>query len=79
MKYYNINKLKKNDDIHIIFGSRKAGQTYKVIENTKLEIIKRIMKLDKVNDNLENIKSYSELMNLSLEDLEYLYKLKKEF
>ena len=79
MKYYNIHKLKKNENIHIILGARKAGQTYKVIENTKLEIIKRIMKLDKVNDNLENIKSYSELMNLSLEDLEYLYKLKKEF
>lgn len=77
MKYYN--KLKKNENIHIILGGRKVGQTYKVIENTKLEIIKRIMKLDRVNANLKNIEDYSELMKLSLEDLEYLYKLKKEF
>lgn len=79
MKYYNINKLKKNEKIHIIFGERKAGQTYKVIQDTKLELIKNIMKLDSKNANLKNIEDYSELMNLSLEDLEYLYKLKKEF
>lgn len=79
MKYYNSNKLKKNEYFHIIFGERKSGKTYKVIQDTKLELIKNIMKLDSINANLKNIEDYSELMNLSLEDLEYLYKLKKEF
>lgn len=79
MKFYNINKLKKNENIHIIFGGKKSGKTYKVIQDTKLELIKNIMKLDSKNANLKNIEDYSELMNLSLVDLEYLYKLKKEF
>ena len=54
MKYYNINKLKKNENIHIIFGGRKQGKTYKVIQDTKLELIKNIMKLD-IQEHIKNI------------------------
>lgn len=57
----------------------KNKKELKIIKDLKFELIKNIMKLDRVNANLKNIEDYSELMNLSLEDLEYLYKLKKEF